>query len=803
MNALFCMLSVCSLVVFLPALGCHDSGPPLEDDWVHVAGGASFTGGPSYISEFQEDFRDNGGPLSDMGSHCGVKAEVDDRRFAGLRHYACVTGTNVVDYSRTGLLGVSTIRLVGPAGDLAPASTRSIVFEPFGWTETAGGQGIEAVGRVSFLATDAYVLTVEIRNLSGGWVRVAPELFFEASTADFRARLDRAGRAAIFSGRVSVSLGLGRNYLAFGPGPELGPLVLDPNSKERSFCLSGGPIEIDPRGSRSFDIIFAYSPDREEDALELLKEAREILDGSSGTAFVLASSRWEEFFASLPAPHTDDPRFTELYRLAATGLKMGLYAPRSSMSGWGAVPTKVHYNWFWLWDSGLQAVGLSEIDPATAEEVIATVMAPQGPKGFLAHMTNEDLVSLTPHSQSPVFGWAAARVAERDPDPVRRRAFIEEMVNRGEQFLAWWEAERDNDGDGLFEFLSQDEGGWDNSPRMNYVDPILFIPYLGSLGEVIASKTRPLDAVDLNAWIYLYYRAMADWSAELGDPSGAAGWMARAGALSEAIDRILWSDARGCWLDAYRPAWADRHIHWEVLTPAVWFPAFAGASGDITKIRRVIEEHLLNPDEFFGRYPIPSVAYNDPAFDLTEPGWKGYIWLATLYPALPTLFRYGYEEEARALALRTLEMMASQGGMKGIWETYDPLTGSYKNEHSTGGYCSFQFGWSSAFAIEILLERYQAERYVFEDTVAIRGHIRRAEVWGTGEVLYEVSSTGVEVPHVEITSPGGGSLLSGDELVVSLEDPYGALGAGEIDCTILGRTYRLGIGTSRHLKGLR
>ena len=136
MRPFLILLSLCSLGAFFPALGCHDSAPPQEDEWVHVPGGASFTGGPSYISEFQEDFRDNGGPLSDLGSHCGIKAEVDGRRFAGLRHYACVTGTNVVDYSRTGLLGTSTLRLADPAGDLAPASTRAIVFEPFGWTAT-------------------------------------------------------------------------------------------------------------------------------------------------------------------------------------------------------------------------------------------------------------------------------------------------------------------------------------------------------------------------------------------------------------------------------------------------------------------------------------------------------------------------------------------------------------------------------------------------------------------------------------------------------------------------------------------
>jgi hypothetical protein len=783
------------LALLLPATGCKwDPAGGASSLRVQVEHGASFSGDPSYISEFQVAHRDNGGPLSDFGSHCGVKAVVNDLGFGGLLHYACVTGRSVLDYSQTGLEGSSTVVVLGEDGKPAAAASREIVFEPFGWKEKATLAGLEAVAGIAFADTDVYVQEIDVRNVSEKPVTFSPAILFQATAAEFAADFRKDRNTVVFSGRVMVTDGTRKNHLAFSPGFPV--TSLDRDRKAKSFRAAGPPRTLIPGESWSFRVTFAYSPDHARDALRNLEAVARAVEQSPAPVYQASETRWARFFSSLPPPHTGEERFADLYKLAATALRMALYAPRAAMTGWGAVPTKVHYNWFWLWDSAFEALGISEFDPGVAEDVIRTVMKPQAHNGFLAHMTNENLKPLTAHSQSPVFGWVAPRIAARDPDENRRVSFVREMKTRGEKYLSWWASERDRDHDGLFEFISQDEGGWDNSPRMDYVNPIVFLPYQGSLGEILAAKTMPLDAVDGNSWIYLYDRAMAAWSSELLDAAGARKWTVKADRLSRRIDETLWDEARGCWLDAYRPKGSPQHTHFEVLTPEIWFPAFAGASRNLARIRRVIEEHLLNPKEFFGKYPVPTVAYDDPRFDLTTPGWKGYVWLVTLYPALPTLFMYGYEDEARELARRTLDMMASQDGMKGVWETFDPLSGTYKNKYSTGDYCSFQFGWSAAFVMEILLERYQEKRFVFDETASISGHIRRAEVWGNGTAFYELKSPGTETPFIRIRSVDGGPLLASRRIEVTAEDPYHAFAAGGVDCEILGRSRHLVFGTS-------
>jgi putative isomerase len=719
---------------------------------------------------------------------------VKDLSFGGLLHYACVTGRSVLDYTQTGLEGFSTISLLDADGNSIPTSSRNIVFEPFGWKETAALAGLEAESSVCFVATDAYLQEVTIKNSSEKPVTITPVVSFQATAAEFSASFHKTQNAVVFSGRVLTSGSSRKNRLAVNPS--FGVSSLERDRKAKFFRASGRPQTLGPYKSWSFQVMYAYSPDHTRDALRVLTAASRTVATSQEPAFPAAAARWKKFFDSLPPPHTGEDRFVELYRLAATALRMCLYAPRGSMTGWGAVPTKVHYNWFWLWDSAFEALGISEFDPGVAEQVLTTMMKPQSRNGFLAHMTNENLKRLTSHSQSPVIAWAASQIGGRDPDVYRRLSFVKAMKTRGERYLSWWASERDKDHDGLFEFISQDEGGWDNSPRMNYVDPIVFLPYQGSLGEILAAKVEPLDAVDCNAWIYLYDQALAKWSTELHDEIGARKWRSRAEELSRKIDDVLWDENMGCWTDAYRTKGASQHTHWEVLTPAIWFPAFADASRNLTRVRKVIEEHLLNPKEFFGKYAIPTVAYDDPRFDLTTPGWKGYIWLVTLYSALPTLFRYGYEDKARELAYRTLDMMASQGGMKGVWETYDPLTGSYKNEYSNGDYCSFQFGWSSAFVMEILLERYQENCFVFDETRSISGHIRRAEIWGKGSAFYEVKSYGSETPFIRIRSLDDAPLLASRKIELTAEDPYHAFVANGVDCTILGRNYHLAFGTS-------
>lgn len=758
---------------------------------VSFAPGVEFSGAPSYVSEMATAFRDNGGPLSPFGSHFGLKAEVLALRFAGVKHYACTTGKNRLDYSRTGLMGTSWMEFMVDGRPVGDAKDRNIRFEYYGWEEEARFDRFNATARVFFLGRDNYVIEIGVENTGSEPIEIVPVFNLEQNGKKL-SLVDR-GDPGLWVLRFAVKPTTvpGKNFLAIRPVPAG---ETPPQFKRGLLQCPGGSVSLDPGWKKCRRLVFGYSPDSAELATAAARDFPQA-QALSGEAWKNMIEQRDRFFSSLPPPHLDpgSADSQELYRMAATALDNSLYAPRGHMKHWACVPTKVHYNWFWLWDSGFQALGFSEFKPDMARDVIMTMFEAQRPDGFIAHMADERAKPLTPHSQSPVFGYSAQRIMARYSTDPANLEFKRMMYQKGGLFIDWWKNKRDVNHNGLFEFLSQDEGGWDNSPRMKYVPSIMFISYYGSLGELVGAKLKPLDSTDANAWMYLYYRAMERWAADLGQPAESARWKEEALALAERIDKVLWSEKRGCWLDAWSRPGKKGRKHFEVLTPHIWFPAFAGATRDEAKARRVIEEHLLNPQEFFGKYPIPTVAYNDPYFDVSTNSWKGSIWMVTAYSALEALFRFGYAEEADELRDRLLAMMADQGGMKAVYETYDPITGKYKNENSKGGYASAQFGWSSAFTMEMILERYEEERFVFADTNAIEGFIRRAEDFATRDDYYFIEA-GLNVPHVTLRSAGQRPLLESSKVKAKLDDPYRALGRDEFEVRIRGKEFQLKTG---------
>ena len=60
------------------------------------------------------------------------------------------------------------------------------------------------------------------------------------------------------------------------------------------------------------------------------------------------------------------------------------------------------------------------------------------------------------------------------------------------------------------------------------------------------------------------------------------------------------------------------------LSPTNFYPLLAKAATP-EQARTMIEKHLLNQDEFWGEWMIPSIARNDPAFK-DQNYWRGRIW---------------------------------------------------------------------------------------------------------------------------------------------------------------------------------
>lgn len=99
--------------------------------------------------------------------------------------------------------------------------------------------------------------------------------------------------------------------------------------------------------------------------------------------------------------------------------------------------------------------------------------------------------------------------------------------------------------------------------------------------------------------------------------------------------------------------------------------------------------HLENRDEFWLRYPIPSVPANSRHFrpEVQMYLWRGPTWLNTNWLIMEGLRRHGYHELAEAVARGSKELVE----LSGFREYYNPYTGEGGGEKD--------FGWSTLAAI--------------------------------------------------------------------------------------------------------
>ena len=167
------LLSSASLAWGQPAGSGLPHADPERDAQVPVAGW------PTWIEDLTI-----GSPVSDFGSHAGVKATVtgDDpipaRAALNMAHYSGfqVVGAQV-DQS---LLYLVERGATGSRPVLAPPAARQVRFHPWGWEETAVGDELEVRGAVTTLGTDAFLVVARIENRAPVARTLAPRLAFVA-----------------------------------------------------------------------------------------------------------------------------------------------------------------------------------------------------------------------------------------------------------------------------------------------------------------------------------------------------------------------------------------------------------------------------------------------------------------------------------------------------------------------------------------------------------------------------------------------------------------------------------------------
>jgi glycogen debranching enzyme len=323
---------------------------------------------------------------------------------------------------------------------------------------------------------------------------------------------------------------------------------------------------------------------------------------------------------------------------------------------------KFHYFNQFFWDSAFQAVAwLWCNDPRYAREELVNFVHNQWRSGLIPHElflwenAGRDWPASNYRSstttQPPVIGWALMEIYRKIGDKDLLRAFYPAL----QRYEEWLWRDRDGDRDGLSCTTNIWESGCDNSPRWD-----------GVVRRV--QRGRELDpwseSADFNAFLYLLRRSLGEMAAILGEEP-LREVARRANLTRRAFRRLLWDEADGFFYDALEPD----HTPIRVKTHAGLL-ALLGDLATPRQARRLILEHLMNPQEFLTTCPCPDVAASEPTFSSTD-YWRGANFPCITWAVLEAAARHDRNAATEVLQ----RFLATTTARLQCGEYYDSLRG--------------------------------------------------------------------------------------------------------------------------------
>lgn len=227
--------------------------------------------------------------------------------------------------------------------------------------------------------------------------------------------------------------------------------------------------------------------------------------------------------------------------------------------------------------------------------------------------------------------------------------------------------------------LAEAESGWDMTPRFE-------------------RKCLDFLPVDLNALLYKYETDFARAEEILGNKKGAEDWKRQANKRRATMNELMWGKLRGFYFDynyqrgvlgdiwslaGYYPMWAGMVTREQAKGLVVNLRRFEKKGGLTTTMRPLIDTYAL-----FGSIPAQWAYPNG--------------WAPLQYMVIEGLRRYGYEAEARRIAIAWVNTCLNWFDRHGVFlEKYNvvnpkkpPIEGLYPSQ--TG------FGWTNAMLLKLV-----------------------------------------------------------------------------------------------------
>jgi hypothetical protein len=332
---------------------------------------------------------------------------------------------------------------------------------------------------------------------------------------------------------------------------------------------------------------------------------------------------------------------------------------------WGGY---VLFDWDTFFAATLAGIGDTDLAYANALEILRE----ETTQGFVPNYARAGNWKSSDRSEPPVGAITVLGLYENFHD----RWFIEDAFEPLMKWNRWWAEHRDIQGylawgsDGHNEPENLDdssrgtrvgailESGLDNSPMYDEA--------------TYNAQSHVLEYADVG--LMSMYIADCDALAKIADELGKT---AESKELKERAERYraklatMWDEQAGIFLNV------DLHTGKKNtrLSPTNFYPMLAKAATP-EQAKTMIEKHLLNKDEFWAEWIIPSIARNDPAFQ-DQNYWRGRIWGPMNYLVYLGLQNYQDPDVRKDFAAKSYSLFLKEWKENGhVHENYNATLGS-------------------------------------------------------------------------------------------------------------------------------
>lgn len=428
-------------------------------------------------------------------------------------------------------------------------------------------------------------------------------------------------------------------------------------------------LEIPPKQTKTFSAYCAIAPS-EQKAIEAYDAAPKQTDPIQSSV-----SNWQEFFNKAPKFSCSDPYLEKYYYYRWYGLRLNMVNTGGKFKlPYPCIFEGINAGWFRHHISYSAQVHMLDMrwlnEPDIAMGSLLNFIANQNEDGSFPGAIKTGDQEKNSGFYHANWGRAVREVYRIHPN----QNFLIQVYESLSRYAEYFENERDKEKTNLYDVWNQWETG------QEYMSRYLFVNKNADEGEAFQLK-----GIDATVYIYELQKNLGWLAAELGLADEAAKWELAAVKTYEAILTKMWDDSLKFFVDVN-----PQTLKKSPYKPAVGFYPFMTDLANETHAK-ALTEHLLNPNEFWTEYPLPSTSLAGPYANIFGEWkdkrlvcpWSGRSWLMTTSHVCEALAHFSQnvdislKPQAVELIERYIRMLFLDKDINcpSSYEYYNPVTG--------------------------------------------------------------------------------------------------------------------------------